>query len=78
MEVPAVCRNPTAPVVTFVAVKARFGLELQGPPGAGGELVQEFPVVAEEDPEPLGDGEDLVGVSSGSPHASCDKRGFWD
>ena len=46
------------------AVEVRREVELQGPPGTGGELAEELSVVAQEHPEPLGDGEDRLAVGN--------------
>ncbi len=43
-------------------VKVAVGVELQGSPGTAGQFSQELPVVAEEDSEPLWDGEHHLAV----------------
>ncbi len=44
------------------AIDEHFEVELESSPGAGGELAQKLAVVAEEEAEPLGDGEDHLTV----------------
>ena len=44
------------------AVKVAVEVELQRPPGTSGQLSQELAVVAEEDSEPLRDGEDHLAM----------------
>ena len=44
------------------AVEVGREIELQGSPGTAGQLSQELAVVAKEDPQPLGDGEDHLAV----------------
>jgi len=44
------------------AIEVGAKVELQGSPGTAGEFAQELSVVTEEDPQPLGDGEDHLAV----------------
>ncbi len=50
--------------MTSAPSKYAVEVELEGSPGAAGQLSQELAIVAEEDPQPLGDREDDLAVGN--------------
>ena len=62
---PAVAMNPMAPA-TLVAVQVNLKIQPEGSPSTPGQLAQKFSVVAEEDSQPLGEGENDLPVREGT------------